>query len=253
MSTTWNPDNQLFRHAESRGEKVTAVQTPVEKTDVLLCTIFGTVFSLPFILIVAIILLHFFGRCTMNNYFQGTQFTGRTAESFAGAGVRTGQVHTPAVTSGTNAAALVRARCERGGHAVLPTVRPPLQASGVVVDSALAALLDEGEISSNTEGRRQRAAGFVPADSFPAIASLIEMVGRAEQAAVLDVCGHCGQAIRFIQPPKSWVCPGDHPFREEFEQRGGWWMHVGEKEDHCYCTLFDKDGRKATPAPKAGQ
>lgn len=34
------------------------------------------------------------------------------------------------------------------------------------------------------------------------------------------------------------------------ERSGGWWMHVGEKENHRYCTLFDKDGRKATPAPK---
>jgi hypothetical protein len=47
MSTTWNPDNELFRHAESRGEKVGVL--------------FALVFSLPFWLIVAIIALHFFG------------------------------------------------------------------------------------------------------------------------------------------------------------------------------------------------
>jgi hypothetical protein len=61
MSTVWNPDHELFRHAESRGEKVQTSVGPDEPTDVLLCAIFGTVFSLPFILIVGIIVLHFFG------------------------------------------------------------------------------------------------------------------------------------------------------------------------------------------------
>jgi hypothetical protein len=61
MSTAWNPDNELFRHAESRGEKVQTSVEPNEPTDVLLCAIFGSVFSLPFIFIVAIIVLHFFG------------------------------------------------------------------------------------------------------------------------------------------------------------------------------------------------
>jgi hypothetical protein len=197
------------------------------------------------------------------SFFRGTQFTGRTGASFAGAGVRTNQAVAPAIPSGPNAPSSGGVRCERSGHVALPASCPPLttfnsppcqlKASGVVVDNALADLLDEGEISSNTEGRRLRAEGFIPADSFPEIASLIDMVARAEEAAVLDVCGHCSQTIRFIQPPKAWACPGDHPFREEFEQSGGWWMHVGEKEDYYYCTLFDKDGRKATPAPKAGQ
>ncbi|MFL6314751.1 MAG: hypothetical protein ACJ71W_21815 [Terriglobales bacterium] len=187
----------------------------------------------------------------MNRYFRSSQFAGRT-ESFAGAGVRTSQIQAPAIPSGPNAAALASARCERSGHVALPAPCPPLQALGVVVDNALADLMDEGGISYNAEGRRLRAGGFIPADSFPEIASLIDMVVRAEEA-IFDVCGHCSQKIRFIQPPKNWVCPGDHPFREEFEQNGGWWMHVGEKENHRYCTLFDKDGRTATPAPKAGQ
>jgi hypothetical protein len=61
MSVAWNPESEMFRHAESRGEKVQTSVVPDEPTDVLLCTIFGVVFSLPFILIVAIIVLHFFG------------------------------------------------------------------------------------------------------------------------------------------------------------------------------------------------
>lgn len=62
MSTAWNPDNELFRHAESRGEKVVPIQTPVaDPLATIRGVLFALVFSLPFWLIVAIIALHFFG------------------------------------------------------------------------------------------------------------------------------------------------------------------------------------------------
>jgi hypothetical protein len=62
MSTVWNPEPELFRHAESRGEKVVPIQTPVaDPLATVRGVLFALMFSLPFWLIVAIALLHFCG------------------------------------------------------------------------------------------------------------------------------------------------------------------------------------------------
>jgi hypothetical protein len=62
MSVAWNPENEMFRHAESRGEKVVPVQTPVgDPLATIRGILFALIFSLPFWLIVAIAVLHFCG------------------------------------------------------------------------------------------------------------------------------------------------------------------------------------------------
>lgn len=62
MSIAWAPDDDLFLHAESRGEKFIPVQTPVaDSLATIRDILFALIFSLPFWLIVGIAVLHFCG------------------------------------------------------------------------------------------------------------------------------------------------------------------------------------------------
>lgn len=116
----------------------------------------------------------------MNNFFRGSQFTGRPGAAFAGAGARTSQVQAPAIPSGPNASGSGGIRCE-SGRAALTACPPPNVVPGVVMDERLALLSDEGQNSSNAQAVREHVEG--KQYNGMAIESLIGAVSRAEQNA----------------------------------------------------------------------
>jgi hypothetical protein len=38
-------------------------------------------------------------------------------------------------------------------------------------------------------------------------------------------CIHCGEKIAFFKVPEGTAISGDHPYRQEYETFGGWWVH----------------------------
>jgi hypothetical protein len=127
---------------------------------------------------------------------------------------------------------------------------------GLIVDGRLARFLDECATGTNREGQLGQFTGHT-------VLALEEMVRRVVDSTPIasvkmttvkrDVCGYCHVAIYFVQPPAGFVCSLDHPYREEFDADGGWWLHEGREENLRYCNLFGPDAFKATPAPKAVQ
>lgn len=51
-------------------------------------------------------------------------------------------------------------------------------------------------------------------------------------------CAHCGEQVEFFQVPANHVIAQDHPYRTEYENSGGWWVHASGPAQYLRSCAF---------------